>query len=66
MHRPVAGSAGSWTDAPLSDNLVADTPNPESQVLEREMLALLQSIVEALPATYREVYVLRYRHARMS
>ncbi len=48
-------------DAHLSDNLVAGTSSPESQVLEREMLALLQSIVEALPATYREVYILRYR-----
>jgi RNA polymerase sigma-70 factor (ECF subfamily) len=39
--------------------LPANTPDPEQQVSERELVGLLQSAVLALPAKYRSVLMLR-------
>lgn len=41
------------------DPLVSKTPDPEQQASDRELVALLQSAVLALPANYRSVLVLR-------
>jgi RNA polymerase sigma-70 factor (ECF subfamily) len=57
--REVVG--GHWSEAgadPIGLLRSVD-PDPEQQALDGEMRTLLESAVEALPATYRSVFVLR-------
>jgi RNA polymerase sigma-70 factor, ECF subfamily len=46
-------------DGDHMDPLAANTPDPEQQASDHEMVALLQSALLALPAKYRSVLMLR-------
>lgn len=52
-----AGPARSGEDA--MSLLTSSLPDPEREALTRELRALLESAIEALPARYRAVFVLR-------
>lgn len=52
-----AGALRSGEDA--MDTLTSSRPDPENEALVAELRALLESVVEGLPARYRAVFVLR-------
>ena len=48
------------TEEPADPGIEDPAPDPEAQTRKREMISLLHEMVDALPATYREVCKMRY------
>jgi RNA polymerase sigma-70 factor (ECF subfamily) len=57
--REVALAPPSEPEEDAMNRIQSPSPNPEQQVLQGELRGQLEAVIDALPATYRVVFVLR-------